>query len=84
MQLKHLLPMQHQMQRTMLVCLLAMPVWPEMFWYAKLLGIQYIADPYFQIIEGPGPSRMDAYVRLPSSSHPTGKKLAVKTKKMRW
>jgi hypothetical protein len=41
-------------KRTMQVCFLAIPVWPEKCWYAKLSGVQYIADTHYQII-GSGP-----------------------------
>ena len=51
-------------------------------WYAKLLGVQYIADPHYQIIGVPIPEtpRIDACARLPSIAHQT-EKMAVKTKK---
>ena len=44
-------------------------------WYAKLLGVQYIADPHYQIIgvRTPETPRIDACARLPSISHQTEK-----------
>ena len=46
-------------------------------WYAKLLGVQYIADPHYQIIgvQTPETPRIDACARLPSVSHQTEKRL---------
>ena len=40
-------------------------------WYAKLLGVQYIADPHYQIIgvRTPETPRIDACAKLPSISH---------------
>jgi hypothetical protein len=66
-------------KRTMRVCFLAIPVWPEKYWYAKLSGVQYIVDSHYQII-GSGP-RIDAYARLDSISHHTEKNSLLKLKK---
>ena len=48
----------------------------------KIIGVQYIADPHYQIIgvRTPETPRIDACARLPSISHQT-EKMAVKTNK---